>query len=226
MIMVTALLGITTAVPSPVAKAVPKCSHLDSDCKLETPGPNLTVTHRVFLEFSADGQPIGRVELGLFGAQLPKTVDNFRALCTGEQGVGKSGHKLHFAGSPMHRIIPRFMAQGGDITRGDGRGGESIYGARFPDEGFPIKHGPAGALSMANSGPDSNGSQFFITLTETPWLDGHHVVFGRVLIGMDVMQRIEKAGSPSGHPTQRVIISRSGEIHPHELAAGSGAEVH
>ena len=174
--------------------------------------PDLTVTHRVFFEVAIDGTSIGKVELGLYGKAVPKTVENFRALCTGEKGMGRSGKKLAYEGSSFHRIIPRFMIQGGDFTSGDGRGGESIYGAKFADESFAIPHGKAGALSMANAGKDTNGSQFFITVAETPWLDGKHVVFGRVLGGMEVVRQLEAIGSSSGRPSKRATIMHAGEL--------------
>lgn len=171
------------------------------------------ITNRVYFDVEIGGKPAGRVLIGLFGKTVPKTVENFRALCTGEKGIGKVyGKKLHFEGSSFHRIIPNFMIQGGDFTHGSGVGGESIYGGKFNDENFKIKHKTPGYLSMANAGPNTQGSQFFITTVETPWLDGKHVVFGKVVEGFDVVKKIEAVGSQSGKPSQPVRIVESGEI--------------
>ena len=150
--------------------------------------------------------------MGLFGDVVPKTTENFRALCTGEKGIGASGKPLHYKGSSFHRIIPQFMIQGGDFTQGNGRGGESIYGAKFADENFDLKHSEEFLLSMANAGPNTNGSQFFITTVKTSWLDGRHVVFGKVLEGEDVVKKIEAMGSQSGTPSGVLEIADSGEL--------------
>jgi peptidylprolyl isomerase len=174
---------------------------------------NHEVTNKVFFDVSINGVNKGRIVFGLFGGIVPKTVENFRALCTGENGVGKQGKPLHFKGSTFHRIIPNFMVQGGDFTVGNGTGGESIYGDRFDDENFIAKHTGPGLLSMANAGPNTNGSQFFITLNTTEWLDGRHVVFGKVLEGMNVVKEIEKAGTNTGKPSQTVVITNSGELN-------------
>uniref|UniRef100_A0A6M2FB77 Peptidyl-prolyl cis-trans isomerase n=1 Tax=Populus davidiana TaxID=266767 RepID=A0A6M2FB77_9ROSI len=171
------------------------------------------ITHRVYLDIDIDGQRQGRIVIGLYGNVVSKTAENFRALCTGEKGKGASGKPLHYKGTPFHRIISGFMIQGGDIVYGDGKGSDSIYGSIFPDENFKIKHSHAGVVSMVNSGPNSNGSQFFITTIKTSWLDGEHVVFGKVIQGMDTVYAIEGgAGTYSGKPRKKVIIADSGEI--------------
>ncbi|CAN6911124.1 unnamed protein product [Brassica oleracea] len=170
-------------------------------------------THRVFLDVDIDGQRLGRIVIGLYGTVVPKTVENFRALCTGEKGKSSSGKPLHYKGTPFHRIISGFVIQGGDIIHGDGKGSESIYGGTFPDENFKIKHSHAGVVAMANTGPDSNGSQFFITTVKASWLEGEHVVFGKVIQGMDNVFAIEGgAGTYSGKPRKKVVIADSGEI--------------
>jgi peptidylprolyl isomerase len=184
------------------------------------------VTHTVFFDIEIDGTPAGRIEFGLFGQTVPKTAKNFRALCTGEEGVGKSGKPLHYKGSSFHRVIPRFMCQGGDFTRGNGTGGESIYGEKFADENFQLKHDSPFLLSMANAGPNTNGSQFFITTALTPWLDGKHVVFGRVTKGDAIVRAIEKLGSQSGSTRSKITIADCGEIKSGGSSAktGSGAK--
>ncbi|DBA79772.1 TPA: hypothetical protein ACH3X1_008436 [Trebouxia sp. C0004] len=170
------------------------------------------VTNQVFFDIEIDNKPAGRITFGLYGDVVPKTAENFRALCTGEKGMGKKGKKLTYEGSKFHRIIPNFMLQGGDFTHGTGTGGESIYGDKFLDENFNLKHDVPGLLSMANAGPNTNGSQFFITTVITSWLNGKHTVFGKVLDGMDLVKKIEGEGSGSGKPKKQVTIAKSGEL--------------
>jgi peptidylprolyl isomerase len=171
------------------------------------------VTDEAFFDITIDGEPAGRITFGMFGDDVPKTCSNFVALCTGEKGTSaSSGKALHYKGSPFHRVIPGFMIQGGDTTRGDGTGGESIFGERFADEAFTVKHTGAFLLSMANAGPNTNGSQFFITTVATPHLDGKHVVFGRVLTGQDVVKRIESCGSRSGSVDADIRIADCGRL--------------
>jgi len=169
---------------------------------------------RVYFDMSVGEAAQGRIVFELYYDDVPRTCENFRALCTGEKGEGTSGKPLHFAGSSFHRIIKGFMCQGGDFTRGNGTGGESIYGEKFEDENFIYTHTVPGLLSMANSGPNTNGSQFFVTVAQTPHLDGKHVVFGRVSKGMNIVRRLENCEKESSgdKPNPDVTISGCGEI--------------
>ena len=167
---------------------------------------------RVYFDISIGGAPRGRIVFELYSSVVPKTSENFRALCTGEKGRGRCGRPLHYKGSTFHRVIPGFMCQGGDFTDGNGTGGESIYGEKFADESFRVKHTKRGQLSMANAGKDTNGSQFFVTLGATPHLDGRHVVFGEVCDGYAVIEKIAAVGSSSGSTSAEVVITDCGEL--------------
>ncbi|RNA13848.1 peptidyl-prolyl cis-trans isomerase [Brachionus plicatilis] len=160
---------------------------------------------KCFFDITADGQPLGRIIMELHADVVPKTTENFRALCTGEKGFG-------FKNSCFHRVIPNFMCQGGDFTNHNGTGGKSIYGNKFEDENFKLKHTTPGLLSMANAGPNTNGSQFFLTTVPCPWLDGKHVVFGRVIEGMDVVKKVESYGSQSGKTTKKIVVADCGQL--------------
>ncbi|KAI1121522.1 cyclophilin-like domain-containing protein [Nemania abortiva] len=180
---------------------------------------------RVFFDITINKKPAGRITFELYNDIVPKTAENFRCLCTGEKGLGKSGKPLSYKGSAFHRVIKQFMIQGGDFTEGNGTGGESIYGAKFEDENFDLKHERPFLLSMANAGPGTNGSQFFVTTVPTPHLDGKHVVFGEVKTGKAIVRQIENLKTEgSDKPVHDAVIADCGELTGSAGAAESDAK--
>mmetsp|Transcript_4894 Transcript_4894/g.10985 ORF Transcript_4894/g.10985 Transcript_4894/m.10985 type:complete len:181 (+) Transcript_4894:92-634(+) len=171
----------------------------------EPPAPTDGSLPRCYFDIEIGDEPTGRIVMELRSDVVPRTADNFVQLCTGQNGFG-------YKDSTFHRVIPGFMCQGGDFTNHDGTGGKSIYGKKFEDENFILKHTGPGILSMANAGPHTNGSQFFLCTKTTSWLDGKHVVFGKVVEGMDVVKKIEAVGSSSGETSETVVISDSGQL--------------
>jgi len=220
--------ALSTARPAAAA------GHLDDNVprekarkpKLKQPAPLPEVTHRVYLDVAVSGTTParGRITLGLFGRAAPRTAENFRSLCACDGGDGEvSGKPLCYEGTTFHRIIPNFMIQGGDITENNGSGGESIYGGYFDDESFEVPHSKVYLLSMANGGPNSNGSQFFINTVKTSWLDGKNVAFGMVLDGFALVDAIEAVGTNEGRPLAEVTIESSGPRSDSPRRGGNGS---
>lgn len=183
----------------------------DGDDETAVP-PQAEITDEVYFDIDINSKPAGRVVIGLYGSTVPRTVQNFKTLCEGTMKDPRNGKLLTYSGSSFHRVIPNFMVQGGDFTNHNGTGGNSIYGAKFEDENFKLKHTGPGVLSMANAGPNTNSSQFFLCTKKTAWLDGRHVVFGTVVEGYDVVKNIEAFGSGSGRPSAKVTIRKAGLI--------------
>jgi peptidylprolyl isomerase len=203
--------GEIKATQKPTIEKIEKKIETKPEVAIKKDGKTDPLKPNVFFDISIGGKPAGRIVMKLAYDVVPKTADNFRALCTGEKGKGKCGKMLHYKGSIFHRIIPQFMCQGGDFERFDGTGGESIYGSSFKDENFKLKHDKPYLLSCANSGKNTNGSQFFITTAKTDWLDGAHVVFGEVVSGKEIVKAMEKLGNQNGNVKQKVVIVDCGE---------------
>lgn len=172
----------------------------------------ISTNPRVFLEIGVEGTSIGKLIIELFADKVPRTAENFRMLCTGEKGVGRSGAKLHYSDCKFHKIVSRYLAQAGDFIANDGTQNESVYGPKFEDENFSVLHDDKGIVSMANNGRNTNGGQFFITLGKTPWMNGKNVAFGKVVEGIELLEQIEAAGSTSGAPSKAVKIMGCGEV--------------
>ena len=166
---------------------------------------------RVFLEIGIDGASVGKLIIELYADKVPRTAENFRMLCTGEKGVGRSGAKLCYKDCKFHKAVSGYLIQGGDFIAGDGTQNESVYGPRFEDENFSVPHDDKGIVSMANNGRNTNGGQFFITFTQTPWLNGKNVAFGKVVDGLEILDKMEAAGTKSGTPKKAVKIISCGE---------------
>uniref|UniRef100_A0A8C1JRK7 Peptidyl-prolyl cis-trans isomerase n=2 Tax=Cyprinus carpio TaxID=7962 RepID=A0A8C1JRK7_CYPCA len=190
-----------------ISNRVKLCSLAFTAARMYATGAQASNNPVVFFDIAADNEPLGRVTFEVSARDVTNSTmrKNFRALCTGEHGFG-------YKGSIFHRVIPQFMCQGGDFTNHNGTGGKSIYGPRFPDENFRLKHTGPGILSMANAGPNTNGSQFFICTVKTEWLDGRHVVFGSVKDGMDVVRKVEALGSRSGRTAKRISVTDCGVL--------------
>lgn len=210
MMMMSSSSRVSSFTPSPISPS--QLSSLSSSSSLSMGffdslfgKTDAEITDSVFFDISIGGKDVGRVEMGLYGSVVPKTAENFKQLCAGSKGFG-------YEKSIFHRVIPGFMCQGGDFTNFNGTGGKSIYGRTFDDENFDIAHGGMGTLSMANAGPNTNGSQFFICTAQTPWLNGKHTVFGKVTKGIEIIKKVEAYGNEMGKTKEEIKIKKSGVL--------------